>query len=172
MTHATAIEKRHDAQHLRQLCDAERLIIDALMSARESIARCEQALAILAELRARVAVEQASNRTIDWHCAQALPSHNRHDDGCHALHPANRLTPREVEVLQLIAAGYSNRRIADALFLSPRTVERHIANIYIKIDVHTKAEATAWALIQGRGDDPRSAVDDLPSLGKLRMANT
>jgi DNA-binding CsgD family transcriptional regulator len=47
--------------------------------------------------------------------------------------------------LRLIAEGHSNREIAEALFLSPRTVERHIANIYIKIDVHTKAEATAYA---------------------------
>ncbi|HEX5166476.1 MAG TPA: LuxR C-terminal-related transcriptional regulator, partial [Thermomicrobiales bacterium] len=43
------------------------------------------------------------------------------------------LTPREVEVLRLIAAGHSNRQIADTLFLSPRTIERHIANIYLKI---------------------------------------
>ena len=40
----------------------------------------------------------------------------------------------------------SNRAIADALFLSPRTIERHIANIYLKIDVHSKAEAMAFAL--------------------------
>ena len=55
------------------------------------------------------------------------------------------LSPREVEVLRLIAAGRSNRQIAEALYLSPRTVERHIANIYLKIDVHNKAEATAFA---------------------------
>ena len=56
------------------------------------------------------------------------------------------LSPRELEVLRLIAAGKSNRQIADALFLSPRTIERHIANIYLKIEVHSKAEATAFAL--------------------------
>ncbi len=56
------------------------------------------------------------------------------------------LTQREVEVLRHIAAGESNRQIANALFLSPRTVERHIANIYLKIEVHSKAEATAFAL--------------------------
>jgi DNA-binding CsgD family transcriptional regulator len=59
------------------------------------------------------------------------------------------LTPREVEVLQLVAAGQSNRQIADALFLSPRTVERHIANIYLKADLHNKAEATAYAMRHG-----------------------
>jgi non-specific serine/threonine protein kinase len=56
------------------------------------------------------------------------------------------LSPREREVLQLIAAGQSNREIAEALYLSPRTVERHIANVYLKLDVHSRAEATAYAL--------------------------
>lgn len=57
--------------------------------------------------------------------------------------PAGILTPRETEILRLIAAGLSNRQITDRLFISPRTVERHIANIYLKLDVHSKAEAMA-----------------------------
>ena len=56
------------------------------------------------------------------------------------------LTGREREVLRLIAAGKSNREIAAALYLSPRTAERHVANIYLKIGAHSKAEATAYAL--------------------------
>ena len=56
------------------------------------------------------------------------------------------LSPRELEVLRLITAGHSNRQIAEALFISPRTIERHIANIYLKIDAHSEAEATAYAL--------------------------
>jgi non-specific serine/threonine protein kinase len=56
------------------------------------------------------------------------------------------LSPREREVLRLIAAGRSNREIGELLFISQRTVERHIANIYLKVDVHNKAEATAYAL--------------------------
>jgi pimeloyl-ACP methyl ester carboxylesterase/DNA-binding CsgD family transcriptional regulator len=55
------------------------------------------------------------------------------------------LTAREVEVLRFIAAGKSNREIADALVISVRTVERHIANLYTKIDARTKAQATAFA---------------------------
>ena len=57
-----------------------------------------------------------------------------------------RLSHREVEVLRLLAAGRSNRAIAAALFLSPRTVQRHVANLYLKIGAHSKAEATAYAL--------------------------
>ncbi len=49
-------------------------------------------------------------------------------------------------MLRLIAAGRSNRQIAEALYLSPRTAERHVANIYLKIGAHSKAEATAYAL--------------------------
>src|SRR5262249_44838208 len=49
------------------------------------------------------------------------------------------LTVREVDVLRLIAAGQGNREIAAVLAVSTRTVERHIENIYRKVDVHSKA---------------------------------
>jgi LuxR family transcriptional regulator, maltose regulon positive regulatory protein len=59
------------------------------------------------------------------------------------------LTPRELEVLRLIAAGKSNQEIAHELVLSVRTVERHISNIYAKLGVAgttARATATAYAL--------------------------
>jgi class 3 adenylate cyclase len=59
------------------------------------------------------------------------------------------LTRREVEVLRAIAAGKSSKEIGDQLFLSHRTVERHIANIYAKIGAHGRAEATAFAITRG-----------------------
>ncbi len=55
------------------------------------------------------------------------------------------LTAREVEVLRLIAQGKSNREIGAELVLSLRTVERHMVNIYGKLDIHSKAQATAYA---------------------------
>jgi predicted ATPase/DNA-binding CsgD family transcriptional regulator len=55
------------------------------------------------------------------------------------------LTAREVEVLRLIAQGKSNREIGVELVLSLRTVERHMVNIYSKLDIHSKAQATAYA---------------------------
>ena len=58
------------------------------------------------------------------------------------------LTQREVEVLRLVAAGSTNREIAEKLVLSIRTVERHIANTYSKIGAHGRADATAYALKQ------------------------
>jgi DNA-binding CsgD family transcriptional regulator len=59
------------------------------------------------------------------------------------------LTPREVEVLRLIAAGKSTREIAQALVISAATVERHITHIYDKIEAKSRAEATAYALRNG-----------------------
>jgi pimeloyl-ACP methyl ester carboxylesterase/DNA-binding CsgD family transcriptional regulator len=56
------------------------------------------------------------------------------------------LTAREVEVLRLIARGRTNHEIARELVLSERTVARHITNLYAKIDVKSKAGATAYAL--------------------------
>jgi len=55
------------------------------------------------------------------------------------------LSAREMDVLKLIAGGRSNREIAEQLFVSARTVERHIANIYGKIEVHSRTQATAYA---------------------------
>lgn len=55
------------------------------------------------------------------------------------------LSPRELEVLRLVAAGKSNRVIAGDLFLSEKTVARHLANIFAKLDVSSRAAATAYA---------------------------
>ena len=52
-------------------------------------------------------------------------------------------------MLRLLAAGRSNGQIAAALFLSPRTVQRHVANLYPKIGAHNRAVAAAYALRHG-----------------------
>lgn len=65
---------------------------------------------------------------------------------------ADRLTPREIEVLRLIAQGANNQQIAAHLFISVRTVERHVSTIYAKIGAHGTAArsiATAYALQAG-----------------------
>jgi DNA-binding CsgD family transcriptional regulator len=56
------------------------------------------------------------------------------------------LSPREAEVLRLVATGSTNNEIAAALFLSVHTVERHLTNSYRKIDVRNRAYATAYVL--------------------------
>ena len=60
----------------------------------------------------------------------------------------NGLTRREVEVLLHLSQGKTNREIARELVLSERTVQRHISNLYTKINVRNRAEATTFALSQ------------------------
>ena len=62
-----------------------------------------------------------------------------------AVGPTNGLSPRELEVLRHLAGGRTNREIADELGISERTVDRHVSNLYTKLDVSTRAAATAWA---------------------------
>ena len=59
------------------------------------------------------------------------------------------LTPRELQVLRLVASGRSNREIARELFLSDKTVARHLSNIYAKLDVRSRAGATAYLYDHG-----------------------
>jgi DNA-binding NarL/FixJ family response regulator len=77
------------------------------------------------------------------------------------------LTRREREVLALIAAGWSNEGIRDALFLSPKTVESHVHSIFLKLDLrrgsqlHARVLATrAWL----------SAQSSLPGIEAMRRA--
>jgi DNA-binding NarL/FixJ family response regulator len=58
---------------------------------------------------------------------------------------AHDVTTRELGVLRPLAAGRSNRDIGDALFISPTTAARHVANIHTKPDVDSRAWATAYA---------------------------
>lgn len=58
---------------------------------------------------------------------------------------ANPLTPREQEVLELLASGKSYTSIADKLFVDKETIRTHIKNIYVKLEVHSKADAIAKA---------------------------
>lgn len=59
------------------------------------------------------------------------------------------LTAREVEVIRLLASGKSNREIAEELFLSPKTVARHLSNIFAKTGAGSRAAATAYAYDHG-----------------------
>ena len=66
-----------------------------------------------------------------------MPMTNRSDAAGRAV----RLTKREIEVLSLIAQGNSSKEAADALFVSKRTVDFHLANIYDKLQVNNRVQA-------------------------------
>ncbi len=74
----------------------------------------------------------------------------------HALSKSpSRLSAREREIAALVAAGGSNRDIAEALVLSERTIETHVQNILTKLEFHSRAQVAAWAVAEGlTGSDP------------------
>ena len=79
------------------------------------------------------------------------------DATCSALEPAmltehvleSSLTRRELEVLHLVAEGHTDREVAETLIISPRTVNRHLSNIFVKLDVPGRAAAVALAIRHG-----------------------
>ena len=101
--------------------------------------------------RALLAEAIAAYRTI------GMPRHQRLADNLAARIDTQRdageapdgLTSRECQVLRLVAKGHRNSEIAAELFLSEATVQRHVANIYAKLGVRNRAEATAYALKRG-----------------------
>jgi DNA-binding NarL/FixJ family response regulator len=83
-------------------------------------------------------VYYASGRTRD---AAPAPSRQPSED------PG--LTKREVEILQLVAEGYSNSQLAKMLWVTEQTVKFHLSNIYRKLDVANRTEASRWAQLHG-----------------------
>ncbi len=65
------------------------------------------------------------------------------------IEPIAGLTPREFEVIGLVAAGKTNREISADLFISEKTVARHLTNIFNKIDAQSRTQAVAWAFQNG-----------------------
>ena len=72
--------------------------------------------------------------------------------------PVEALTPREAEILALLASGLTNREIAQRLVLSARTVETHVARITAKLGVSSRARAVARAIALGLVVPPAVAV--------------
>ena len=59
------------------------------------------------------------------------------------------LTSRELEVLRLVAEGQTDRKVAERLVISPRTVNRHLSNIFSKLAVPGRTAAVAYVIRQG-----------------------
>ncbi|MDP8932007.1 MAG: LuxR C-terminal-related transcriptional regulator [Actinomycetota bacterium] len=121
--------------------------------------RIELARSLLALGRGERAVEEAQQALDAFDELGAAHEAHKASKLLAALRPATRpragepaLTPREIEVLRLVAAGLSNEEIAAALVLSVRTVERHLSNVYAKIGAYgrtARALATAYAHTHG-----------------------
>jgi DNA-binding NarL/FixJ family response regulator len=87
----------------------------------------------------------------------AVPPRTSRDPGVELL--VRTLSTREREILGYLSAGWSNRRIAEQCFLSLNTVRTHVQNILVKLGVHSKLEAVAFALehrvVEGAGNGSR-----------------
>jgi LuxR family transcriptional regulator of csgAB operon len=74
--------------------------------------------------------------------AKFIPEGRGYDS---AKKESSMLTPREIEILSLVAIGAKNEEIADRLYISPNTVKTHIYNIFKKINVPNRLQAALWA---------------------------
>ena len=101
-----------------------------------------------AELRRLAAEGQIDRRATDAVLAAAGHAEHQSPQGRRPKHPG-RLSGREVEVLVLAAKGLMTREIAQRLFISPKTADRHIQNMYTKIGVSTRGAAALWAMQHG-----------------------
>ncbi|MDP9182553.1 MAG: response regulator transcription factor [Actinomycetota bacterium] len=72
--------------------------------------------------------------------------------------PGGRLTDREVEVLRLLASGASTEGIARGLFISTHTARTHVQNVLMKLGVHSRLEAAAYAVRNGLATQPTTHV--------------
>jgi len=100
------------------------------------------------EVLARVAAHLRTSRIL-WsaRAASQPPILTLNDEPAHEMLSARfQLTEREVEVLRWVACGKTNRDIGDILGLSPRTVNKHLEHVYVKLGVETRTAATSVAL--------------------------
>ncbi len=129
-------EKRHSSlQDIHRLCNrAQEIFLNYHM----------QRAANLVETL-REGVRQLEHHQDEKPSSRIIQEHIAHPEYLLDLH----LTKRELEVLRLVAEGHTDREVADILVISPRTVNRHLGNIYVKLDVPGRAAAVAYAIRQG-----------------------
>lgn len=113
----------------------------------KNVATRELATAVTAALSGKTFLSPKIQEVVVQHFVRGEP-------GSSSAQPAGQtraatLTPREREVLQLLAEGKSNKEIAARLFVSVKTVEAHRAQIMDKLDIRTVAELTKYAIRQG-----------------------
>jgi DNA-binding CsgD family transcriptional regulator/tetratricopeptide (TPR) repeat protein len=125
-------------------------LADARLRLAETLAEADEHERARAEvLAAWAAIEELGARSLGPRAARAAAAAHvtlpRRSGGPGSSRADTLLTPREREVLTLVAAGRSNRAIADELFISVKTASVHVSNILAKLGVSSRTEAAAWA---------------------------
>jgi non-specific serine/threonine protein kinase len=150
---------RSQAVQAARMCGAATAILEQLGS---SLTSGGQLSYEAAETMARAALGDTRYETV-WHEGHALTLEEAIDDALASPFydadvrpplppvspPHETLSPRERDVLVLLASGKTNQQIADALFVSRRTVTNHVSSILTKLGVATRAAAAAHAVRQG-----------------------
>lgn len=101
------------------------------------------------ELLAAIRAVLAGGTYIDPQLAGALVTAPGRDAGSTADEALARLTPRERQVLQLVAEGYSNKEVAQTLDIAVKTVMAHRANLMEKLDIHNRSKLIQFAIRAG-----------------------
>lgn len=134
-----ALRREAPVQRVHELCDQARTIflhygmeraVTMVDTLREGAKQLEQP--------SQVAAQEASSVSLKISASSGA-------DRFLELH----LTKRELEVLRLVAEGHTDREVAETLVISPRTANRHLSNIFIKLDVPGRAAAVAYAIRHG-----------------------
>ena len=102
-----------------------------------------------------VAIRQPFDQTIHLARSRTLPTPGAQEPSVAKNRPG--LTRREMEILTLVAEGYSNSQLARMLWVTEQTVKFHLSNVYRKLNVANRTEASRWAQLQGLlAEDPKS----------------
>jgi DNA-binding NarL/FixJ family response regulator len=96
-----------------------------------------------------VAIRQAFDHSIFLASSHGVPVPERTVSEAGRDKSSNLLTRREIEILRLVAEGHSNSALAKMLWVTEQTVKFHLANIYRKLDVANRTEASRWAHLNG-----------------------
>ncbi len=144
--HARSVLDQRGERAVRALADYDEALALRRLGLADDGRRKILLEAALAGFRA-LGMEVWARRTSEE--AEAAPTLSRSSPQPVIPSAPDHLTRREIEVLRLIASGRTTNEIAQALVVSPGTVERHITNLYGKIGARGRADATAYALTHG-----------------------
>jgi DNA-binding NarL/FixJ family response regulator len=104
------------------------------------------------------AIRQAFDVSVFFAHSQAAPGGSVTSIRQQAAQDQPGLTKRELEILQLVAEGHSNGELARMLWVTEQTVKFHLSNIYRKLDVANRTEASRWAQLHGLLAEPMAAT--------------
>jgi predicted ATPase/DNA-binding CsgD family transcriptional regulator len=134
-----AVMRNEPVQHVHELCEEARAIFQHY--------NMERAVTMVNTLRDGARILTGPLTLTDKPTTAATITRQATTSDASLLE--QQLTKRELEVLRLVAEGHTDREVADILVISPRTANRHLSNIFVKLDVPGRAAAVAYAVRQG-----------------------